>query len=109
MAGQARLPFEKEIAEMEQLLARLEADDPGANGEEVRRIRRELVSLLRKKYSALSAWETVQVARHVDRPRRRSDTVFGLNARGSTCTGTSVHQRAQELPRSGSGRPAKAS
>jgi acetyl-CoA carboxylase carboxyl transferase subunit alpha len=65
-----RLPFEREIYEMEDLLARLEADADGQlASEEVRRIRRELVNLKRKKYTALSAWETVQVARHRDRPQ----------------------------------------
>lgn len=66
-----RLPFEKEIAEMEDLLARLEAASDGRleAADEVRRIRRELDSLKRKKYSSLTAWETVQVARHRDRPQ----------------------------------------
>jgi acetyl-CoA carboxylase carboxyl transferase subunit alpha len=65
------LPFEKEIHEMERLLERLEAGTaelPGG-GEEVRRIRRELTNLLKAKYSNLSAWETVQVARHPERPQ----------------------------------------
>src|SRR5207249_1066331 len=67
-----RLPFEKEIAQMEEVLAQLEAGI--ANGqlesaEEVRRIRRELANLLRKKYSNLKAWETILVARHPDRPQ----------------------------------------
>lgn len=71
MPPQSRLPFEKDIAEMEDLLARLEngADPSLGVSEEVRRIRRELMNLLRKKYSDLSAWETVQVARHRDRPQ----------------------------------------
>jgi acetyl-CoA carboxylase carboxyl transferase subunit alpha len=65
------LPFEQEIAEMEALLARLEADAGARVGssEEVRRIRRELVNLKRKKYSNLTAWETIQVSRHQDRPQ----------------------------------------
>src|SRR5438067_1236848 len=71
MPQQIRLPFEKEIYQMEDLLAQMEA---GANGraetsEEVRRMRRELTSLKRKKYSNLTAWETVQVARHRERPQ----------------------------------------
>ena len=71
MPGQYRLPFEKEINQMEDLLAQLEA---GANGqlesaEEVRRMRRELINLKRKKYSMLSAWETVLVSRHPERPQ----------------------------------------
>jgi acetyl-CoA carboxylase carboxyl transferase subunit alpha len=70
MAAQ-RLPFEKEIHEMEELLAKLEADADGRlrSTEEIRRMRRELISLKKKKYSNLTAWETVQVARHVDRPQ----------------------------------------
>jgi acetyl-CoA carboxylase carboxyl transferase subunit alpha len=70
MASQ-RLPFEKEICEMEELLAKLEADGGGrlGNSEEIRRIRRELVSLMKKKYSSLTPWETVQVARHAERPQ----------------------------------------
>jgi acetyl-CoA carboxylase carboxyl transferase subunit alpha len=70
MASQ-RLAFEKEIYEMEELLAKLEADasDQLRSSDEIRRMRRELVSLKRKKYSNLTAWETVQVARHVDRPQ----------------------------------------
>jgi acetyl-CoA carboxylase carboxyl transferase subunit alpha len=70
MASQ-RLAFEKEIYEMETLLAKLEADASGQLGtsEEIRRMRRELVSLKKKKYSNLTPWETVQVARHIDRPQ----------------------------------------
>ena len=43
------------------------------SSEEIRRIRRELVSLERKIYSNLSPWETVQVAQHRS-DRRRSTT-----------------------------------
>ena len=66
MASQ-RLPFEKEIYEMEDLLAKLEAS--GGSNAEIRRMRRELISLIKKKYSNLTPWETVQVARHADRPQ----------------------------------------
>src|SRR5262245_40944700 len=71
MPPQSRLPFERAIYEMEELLARLEAgaDGQAGAGEEVRRIRRELVGLKRKVYGNLSAWETVQVARHPERPQ----------------------------------------
>jgi acetyl-CoA carboxylase carboxyl transferase subunit alpha len=70
MASQ-RLSFEKEIYEKEDLLAKLEA---GANGqmsasEEVRRMRRELANLKRKIYSNLTAWQTVEVSRHCERPQ----------------------------------------
>jgi acetyl-CoA carboxylase carboxyl transferase subunit alpha len=64
------LPFEQDIHEMEELLARLEAapEAPGS-AESVRRIRRELANLKRERYARLSAWETVLVARHPDRPQ----------------------------------------
>jgi acetyl-CoA carboxylase carboxyl transferase subunit alpha len=71
MASQ-RLPFEKEIYEMEELLAKLEADAggrPAGSSEEIRRMRRALIHLKKKKYSSLTPWETVQVARLVDRPQ----------------------------------------
>ena len=65
------LPFEQDIQEMEELLARLEASTEGkdATSEEIRRIRRELVALKREKYGNLTPWETVQFARHPDRPQ----------------------------------------
>jgi acetyl-CoA carboxylase carboxyl transferase subunit alpha len=66
-----RLPFEKEIYEVEDAVAKLEADPDSrlAQAEEIRRMRRELVSLKKRKYRHLTAWETIQVARHVDRPQ----------------------------------------
>jgi acetyl-CoA carboxylase carboxyl transferase subunit alpha len=69
MTTPQRLPFEKEIYELEDLLAKLEADANGATSEEVRRIRRELVSLKRKIYSNLTPWQTVQVSRIKERPQ----------------------------------------
>jgi acetyl-CoA carboxylase carboxyl transferase subunit alpha len=66
----AYLPFEKEIQEMEASLAKLEsvATEQGAS-EEIRRIRREVTNLIRKIYNNLSAWDTVLVSRHKDRPQ----------------------------------------
>jgi acetyl-CoA carboxylase carboxyl transferase subunit alpha len=71
MPPQIRLPFEKDIYEMEDLLAKLEASANGQLGssDEVRRIRRELNNLIRKIYSNLTAWDTVLVARHRGRPQ----------------------------------------
>src|SRR3954451_8000779 len=63
----SRLPFEKDIAALEDTLAALEA--AGGAADEVRRIRRELANLKRKKYGSLAAWETVQLSRHPDRPQ----------------------------------------
>jgi acetyl-CoA carboxylase carboxyl transferase subunit alpha len=69
MPSPLRLPFEKDIYDMEDRLARLEADANEAANEEVRLMRRALVSLKRKTYSSLTPWQTVQVARHRDRPQ----------------------------------------
>lgn len=63
----SRLPFEKDIGILEDSLASLESS--GGNADEIRRIRRELANLKRKKYSSLSAWETVQLSRHPERPQ----------------------------------------
>src|SRR5256886_6463338 len=69
MASSNGLPFEKDIVAMEALLTRLEGSGEVASGDEVRRIRRELTSLLRKVYTNLSPWETVLVSRQKDRPQ----------------------------------------
>jgi acetyl-CoA carboxylase carboxyl transferase subunit alpha len=63
------LPFEKDIQELEAALSRLEASEKGEPGEEVRRIRRELMNLIRNKYTNLGAWDTVLVSRHKQRPQ----------------------------------------
>ena len=71
MASRIRLSFEKEIYEMEDRLANLEGDAnrPATNAEEIRRLRRELINLKRKIYGNLTPWQTVEVARHPDRPQ----------------------------------------
>src|SRR5688572_1380081 len=71
MATTHFLPFEKDIAEMEGVLSKLEASANGELGgsDEVRRMRRDLTSLVRKIYTNLSPWDTVLVARHKDRPQ----------------------------------------
>lgn len=63
-----RLPFEKEIYQMEELLASVEARGASDGGDEIRRMRRDLVTLKRNIFSKLNAWETIQVARHPERP-----------------------------------------
>ena len=67
----AYLPFEKEIQELEAVLAKMEsrAEEQGGTLEEIRRIRRELTNLIRKIYNNLTAWDTVLVSRHPDRPQ----------------------------------------
>jgi acetyl-CoA carboxylase carboxyl transferase subunit alpha len=64
----APLPFEHDIHEMEQALARLEAASPEGT-DTLRKMRRELTALLRDRYTKLSAWETVLVSRHPERPQ----------------------------------------
>jgi acetyl-CoA carboxylase carboxyl transferase subunit alpha len=65
------LSFETEIQQLEELLSKLEANADGQVGaaDEVRRIRRELISLKRKIYCNLTAWQTIEVARHLERPQ----------------------------------------
>lgn len=62
------LPFEKEIQEMEELLVRLELKAEGPS-DETKRIRKELTKLIQKIYTNLTAWDTVLVARHPNRPQ----------------------------------------
>jgi acetyl-CoA carboxylase carboxyl transferase subunit alpha len=65
------LPFEKPIARLAREIREL-AEGQTAGGRdfsaEIRQLRNQHVNLLKKTYSALSAWETVQVARHPRRP-----------------------------------------
>src|SRR5262245_65442053 len=63
--------FEAEILAMEEVLAKLEskADGQVGSGDEVRRIKKELARLTQKIYSNLSAWDTVQVSLHPNRPQ----------------------------------------
>ncbi len=65
-----RLAFERPIYELEARLAKLEATPAktAETADEIRRLRRELTDLKKKVYSNLEPWETVQVARHQDRP-----------------------------------------
>jgi acetyl-CoA carboxylase carboxyl transferase subunit alpha len=65
-----RLGFERPIYELEGRIADLEAgvaENPAAR-EELRKLRRELVETTKRIFSQLSPWETVEVARHPDRP-----------------------------------------
>jgi acetyl-CoA carboxylase carboxyl transferase subunit alpha len=65
------LEFEKPLARLEQQIHELEGLQ-SAKGvdytKELRQLRTNYTSLLRKTYEKLSAWETVQVARHPQRP-----------------------------------------
>ena len=65
------LPFEKPVLHLQKQISDLEAEQVKTGrdiGPEIRQLRTQFVSLLRKTYQDLSAWETVQVARHPQRP-----------------------------------------
>jgi acetyl-CoA carboxylase carboxyl transferase subunit alpha len=65
------LDFEKPIAQLEHQIIELEAMQAEKQvdyAKELRQLRGNYTSLLRKTYDNLSAWETVQVARHPQRP-----------------------------------------
>jgi len=68
--GEHRLSFERPIYELEARLEKLEriADENPEARSEILRLRRELTGLKKKIYSHLKPWETVEVARHPDRP-----------------------------------------
>jgi acetyl-CoA carboxylase carboxyl transferase subunit alpha len=73
------LEFEKPFVKLEDQIRELEekqrAGGPPQGGQavdtsaEIRDIRKNLVTMIRKKYAALTPWEIVQVARHPDRPQ----------------------------------------
>ena len=62
------LPFEQDIHDLEVTLSRLEAD-PTGSAEELRPLRTQVKSLLKRRYANLSAWESVLVSRHPARPQ----------------------------------------
>ena len=65
------LEFEKPLAKLEQQIRELEGLQAAKQvdySKELRQLRTNYTSLLRKTYDSLSAWETVQVARHPQRP-----------------------------------------
>jgi acetyl-CoA carboxylase carboxyl transferase subunit alpha len=65
-----RLAFEQPIYRLEEQIAQLEASEskPPELRDQIRALRRELADTTRKIYNQLDPWETVQVARHPDRP-----------------------------------------
>lgn len=65
-----RLSFERPIFELETRLENLKRSitTPGVR-EEIQRLRKGLIELQKKIYDSLKPWETVEVARHPDRPQ----------------------------------------
>ena len=68
--GLHRLPLEKPIYELEDRIAELEAAPLGGQQqEELRRLKREVVEVQKQIFGGLDPWQTVEVARHPDRPK----------------------------------------
>ena len=68
--GLHRLALEKPIYELEDRIADLETAPLGAQQQdELRRLKREVVELQKKVFGSLDPWQTVEVARHPDRPK----------------------------------------
>lgn len=65
------LPFERPVVELEEKLAGLEAiDDPSPEIQQaIRALRTEITRKRRQIFENLDAWETVKVARHLERPQ----------------------------------------
>ncbi|MCI0492354.1 MAG: acetyl-CoA carboxylase carboxyltransferase subunit alpha, partial [Planctomycetes bacterium] len=65
-----RLAFDQPLFRLEEQIAQLDASEPKTPElhDQVRALRRELADTTRRIYSQLDPWETVQVARHPDRP-----------------------------------------
>ena len=70
MSNGPGLDFEIEIAELESRIQELERQTERTNGveAEIRELRLNLVEHLRETYGSLNPWQTVQVARHKNRP-----------------------------------------
>jgi len=66
-----QLPFERPIYEMEAQLEKLETqtDPSDKTRDSIRTLRREIAQLKREIFETLDAWQTVQVARHPERPQ----------------------------------------
>ena len=73
MKPQYVLPFERPIVELEDQLAKLESQSgpTPTTLESIRNMRVEIAKLKRDVFENLNPWETVQVARHQDRPQAR--------------------------------------
>ena len=65
------LPFERPLVELEETLARLDATlDPSPDDQEaIRRLRTAITRKRREIFENLDAWDTVKVARHLERPQ----------------------------------------
>ncbi|MEI6515133.1 MAG: acetyl-CoA carboxylase carboxyltransferase subunit alpha [bacterium] len=74
------LDFEKEAADIEAKIAEFKTQNPEPTGvlvKELNRLEAERSDMLKKIYSSLTPWQTVQVARHPERPLIR-DFIQGI-------------------------------
>lgn len=74
------LEFEKDVADIEAKIEEFKAKNPeptGALVKELNKLELERAEKLKETYAALTPWQTVQVARHPDRPLIR-DFIQGL-------------------------------
>ena len=65
------LDFEKPLVDLEDRIAELEKLGQNSNvkfGSEIAELQRKVKSIAKKVYSNLTPWQSVQVARHKDRP-----------------------------------------
>src|SRR3972149_5522825 len=94
MAGtEYRLTFERPIYELEDRLEKLDTktEQTPEVRNEIRRLRRERVELIKQIYNNLKPWEQVEVARHPDRPMTTDylDLIFDefVDLYGDGCLG----------------------
>ena len=66
--GNQYLPFEGEIAELDRRISELQRSQGKDNSARIRALQAAQIAEIKKVYSNLSAWQTVQVARHPQRP-----------------------------------------
>jgi len=73
MSAGSGLDFERDVTELEQQIAAIERQTQRTDAEEtrLRDLRLARVEKLRETYANLSSWQTVQVARHKNRPYTR--------------------------------------
>ncbi len=70
--GAFQLEFEKPLVQLEKQIAELERnanDETHGYSDEVKKLRESHAALLKRTYSKLTRWQTVQVARHPARPQ----------------------------------------
>ena len=70
-SGPNNLDFEKPLTRIDTQIRELEASQARSGrdySDQIRKMRAELLTTLRKTYAKLTAWETVMVARHPQRP-----------------------------------------